>query len=87
MALDGNSLGATIGTTLFNAIPNDVKANMSETQKTETLNNLQDAWKKIAGDIVTHIKSNAQVTVAAGITVSTSGGAGSTTSTGTGTIS
>lgn len=91
MALDGATLGATIGTTLYNAIPADVINQMSAAQRTETLENLQNAWKKIAGDIVNHIKTNAQVTVASGIPVSTAGSAtaqtGSTTGTGTGTIS
>lgn len=93
MALSGELLGTTVGLTLFNAIPASVKANMSPAQLQETLTNLQDAWKLIANDIVTHIQTNAtvdvSVTVAAGIVVAGASAAGpvtgATTSPGTGT--
>lgn len=52
---------------------------------------IESMWTDIAGEIISHIQSNAQVIVAAGIPVSTAGSptaqTGSTTSTGTGTIS
>ena len=52
---------------------------------------IQSLWTDIAGAIIDHITTNATITVAAGIPVSTAGTAaaqtGATTSTGTATIS
>lgn len=93
MAMDGTVLGDTIGQTLYDAIPADVKGQMSIAQQAETLSNLRTAWQKIAADIVNHIINYAtvDVTVATGIgvqvTPSTGTGATITTGTGTGTIS
>lgn len=93
MAMNGTVLGNTIGQTLYDAIPADIKEQMSAAQQAETLSNLKAAWQKIAADIVDHITSSAvvDVTVASGIgvqvTPSTGTGATSTTGSGTGTIS
>lgn len=90
MAMDGNVLGTAIGQAFYNAIPADVLECMSETAKVAMCNTLIANSKIIAKCVVAHIKANAQVTVASGIPVSTTGTeaaqTGATTSTGTGTI-
>lgn len=87
MAMNAEALGIKIGNTLFDAIPADIVDSMSESQKTETKTALQNSWKDIANEIVNHITTNAEVTVAAGILLSAGPYAGSTTATGKGTIS
>jgi hypothetical protein len=79
MALDGKTLGDAIAGVITAAdAPEDVK------------NQIKLLWEAIGGIIVSHIQTNAQVTVAAGIPVSTSGSpaaqTGATTSTGMGAI-
>lgn len=91
MAMNGTTLGTAIGTAFYNAIPNSVKQCMTAEDKAATCKALIDNATIIATCVVAHIQSNAQVTVASGILVSTTGTAaaqtGSTVSTGTGTIS
>lgn len=90
MAMSGDVLGLAIGNAFYNAIPANVISNMTADAKAATCAALINNAKVIANCVVAHIQSNAQVTVAAGIPVSTTGTAaaqtGATTSTGTGTI-
>lgn len=90
MAMDGDTLGTAIGKAFYDAIPTSVKNDMTAAARADTCNALIDNAKVIANCIVAHIKTNAQITVAAGIPVSTTGTAaaqtGATTSTGTATI-
>ena len=79
MAMNGETLGDEIADLIIASnAPADIKAKIKQ------------QWENIGAVIVNHIKANAQVTVAAGIAVSTTGSAaaqtGATTSTGTGTI-
>lgn len=79
MAMNKTTLGKAIADLIIDAnAPADMKAKITA------------QWTDIAGAIIDHIKDNAQVTVAAGIAVSTTGTAaaqtGATTATGTGTI-
>lgn len=89
MAMNGTTLGNAIGTAMYNAIPQDVKACMTSEAKEETCAALQAAWKTAANCIVAHITANATITVAAGIAVQVtpSSGTGATSSTGTASIS
>lgn len=90
MAMSGDVLGIAIGTAFYNAIPTDVKSHMTAEAQASTCAALINNAKVIASCVVSHIQTYAQVTVAAGIPVSTAGTAaaqtGATTSTGTGTI-
>lgn len=88
MAMNGETLGNAIGTALYNAIPQDIKACMTAEARSQMCTALQNSWKTAANCIVAHIKANAQVTVAAGIAVQVtpSSGTGMTSGTGTGTI-
>lgn len=86
MAMDGNTLGTAIGTAFYNAIPASVKNDMTADAKTAMCNSLIANSKIIANCVVAHIKTNAQVTVAAGIAVTAGSCVGSTTGTGSGTI-
>ncbi len=87
MAMSGDVLGTAIGTAFYNAIPTDVKNNMTAADKTAMCNSLIANSKIIANCVVNHIITNAQVTVAAGIAVTAGSCVGATTATGTGTIS
>lgn len=89
MALSGDVLGTTIGTTLYNAIPQSIKNKMTSQEKTDMQNNLITTWKAIAADIVSHISTAGTVTVPAGIPVgpSPTSVVGATLSPGIGTIS
>lgn len=87
MAMNGDTLGTAIGTAFYNAIPADVKQEMTADAKTAMCNSLIDNAKIIAKCVVAHITANAKVTVAAGISVTAGTCQGATTSTGTGTIS
>jgi hypothetical protein len=80
MAMNKDTLGLAIADAIIDSdCPTDYRTKI-ETQ-----------WKDIADIIIKHIQTNGQVTVAAGIGVSTAGSAtaqtGVTTTTGTGTIS
>jgi hypothetical protein len=79
MALSGDILAKAIVDAII-----DPKASAEARTKVE------DVWKKIANNIVDHIKANAVVTVAAGISVATTGSAaaqtGATTAPGSGTV-
>jgi hypothetical protein len=79
MALSGDVLGEAIAALLIDKdAPADVQAGIKK------------LWKSIGGEIVSHFRSNAMVTVQAGIPVSTAGSpsaqTGATTGPGTGTI-
>lgn len=79
MAMNKDTLGKAIAKRIIDSnAPSDMKKKV------------EDLWIGIAGEIIDHIKANAQITVAAGIPVSTAGSptaqTGATTSTGTGTI-
>ena len=90
MAMNGDTLGSAIGKAFYDAIPTKVKNDMTPAARTDTCNALIANAKIIASCVVAHIKTNAEITVASGIPVSTSGSAaaqtGFTTSTGTATI-
>ena len=90
MAMDGDTLGTAIGTAFYNAIPDNVKQCMTAEARVAMCNTLIANSKIIAKCTIAHIIANADITVAAGISVSTTGTAaaqtGSTTSTGTATI-
>ena len=78
MAMNGNDLGDRIAEILTDSkAPADMKAQIKE------------IWEKIGAEIVAEVKK-AQITVAAGIPVSTAGSptaqTGATTSTGSGTV-
>lgn len=79
MAMNGKTLGDAIADLI---IASDAPAGIKAKIKKQ--------WEDIGAVIVKHIQDNAQVTVAAGIAVSTTGSAveqtGTTTETGTGTI-
>lgn len=79
MAMNGKTLGDAIADIIISP---QAPAAMKEQIKAQ--------WEAIGTVIVSHIQANAQVTVAAGISVSTTGSptaqTGATTSTGTGTI-
>lgn len=79
MAMNGKTLGDAIADLI-------IAPNAPADMKTK----IKKQWEDIGAVIVKHIQDNAQVTVAAGIAVSTAGSAtaqtGATTSTGTGTI-
>ena len=91
MAMSGTTLGNAIGTAFYNAIPQSVKDCMTSEAKTEMCNSLKDNATIIADCVVAHIQACADIVVASGIPVSTTGSAaaqkGSTTGTGTATIS
>lgn len=79
MAMNGKTLGDAIADLIVApTAPADMKAKIKK------------QWEDIGTEIVKHIQENAQVTVAAGIAVSTTGTAaaqtGATTATGMGTI-
>lgn len=78
MALNGNTLGDTIANILTD-----------ETASPEARAQVKAIWERIGTAIVNHIKTNASVTVSAGITVTTdpTTGQGATTTTGSGSIS
>lgn len=87
MAMNGDTLGTAIGKAFYDAIPANVKQEMSADAKTATCNSLIDNAKIIAKCVVAHITANAKVTVAAGIAVTAGTCQGATSGTGTGTIS
>lgn len=90
MAMNGNTLGTAIGKAFYDAIPESVKEDMTADARTAMCSSLIANSKIIANCVVAHIIANADITVASGISVSTTGTAaaqtGSTTSTGTATI-
>lgn len=86
MAMNGTTLGNAIGTAFYDAIPQSVKACMTAEDLAATCSALIANAKVIASCVVDHIKTNAEVTVAAGISVTAGTCAGMTTSTGSGTI-
>jgi hypothetical protein len=79
MAMNGTTLGDDIADLLYASDASD-----------EAKAQVKALWEAIAGKIVDHIKTNAQITVATGIPVSTTGSpaaqTGATTATGTATI-
>lgn len=75
MAMNKDTLGKAIAKRIIDSdAPSDMKKKV------------EDLWIGIAGEIIDHIKANAQITVAAGIPVQAGAYSGSTISTGTGTI-
>jgi hypothetical protein len=79
MALSGDILAKSIVDAII-----DPNASADAKAKVDAI------WSKIAHEIVDHFKKNAEVTVAAGIAVSTTGSAtaqaGATTASGSGTV-
>jgi hypothetical protein len=79
MALSGDILAKAI-----------VDAIIDPKASADTKAQVEGVWKKIANEIVDHIKANAEVTVAAGIAVATAGSAaaqtGATTAIGSGKV-
>ena len=61
--MDGNTLGTAIGTAFYDAIPSSVKDCMSAEAKAEMCAALISNAKVIATCTVTHIATNAVVTV------------------------
>lgn len=84
--MNGTTLGNAIGAALYDAIPADIKADMSAKAKAEMCTALQNSWKIAASCIVAHIVGNAEVTVNAGIVLCAPPYPGCTTGPGTGTI-
>lgn len=75
MAMNKDTLGKAIAKKIIDSnAPADMKKKV------------EDLWIEIAGEIIEHIKSNAQITVDAGISVQAGSYSGSTISTGTGKI-
>ena len=89
MAMNGETLGVTIGNALYANIPQSVLNEMTATAKAEMCAALQDSWKIAAACIVDHIKTFGVVTTPLGIPVgpSPSSVIGATLSAGIGSIS
>ena len=75
MAMNKDALGKAIAKRIVDSnAPADMKKKV------------EDLWIEIAGEIIDHIKSNAEITVNAGISVQAGPYSGSTISTGTGKV-